>query len=222
MKEQLLASWQTYRDRIDALSLRERALIFAVVLGGIFAVANALFSPLFGQQTRLQKELAAMRAQTLAVQAQTEQMVAERANPDGINQRRLIELQHQLQKAGGAGEGSARGVVSPREMARLVQQMLAKDRSVLVVSVENVAPVSLTGETALAASGVSQPVIYKHGIRIELQGQYLELMRYLRALEALPWKVFWGEVQLHSDTHPVLRATVVIYTLSLDRAWIGV
>jgi len=64
--------------------------------------------------------------------------------------------------------------------------------------------------------------MYKHGLRIQLSGQYPDILRYLGALEALPWKVFWGEVQLQTEKYPVSRVTLVIYTLSLDEAWIGV
>jgi MSHA biogenesis protein MshJ len=59
-------------------------------------------------------------------------------------------------------------------------------------------------------------------MRIELKGQYLDIVRYLRALESMPAKVFWGEVQFESEKYPVSRITLVIYTISLNKAWLEV
>jgi hypothetical protein len=32
----------------------------------------------------------------------------------------------------------------------------------------------------------------------------------------------WGEVRLESGRYPTTTATLTVYTLSLDKAWIGV
>jgi MSHA biogenesis protein MshJ len=108
-------------------------------------------------------------------------------------------------------------------MAKLVQGMLAKNRKLKLLRVENLPPVALEqGAADKTPAPSSDVVIYKHGLRIELQGQYVDILRYLRALETMPWKVFWGEMRLETENHPNSRVSLVIYTLSPERAWIGV
>lgn len=235
MSPKLRQSFMRFLERIDALSLRERAFLFVGVLAVIYLiVANVVFPTLFSDLTRLEKELSAKRDQTRALQTQSEKIASERGrDPNEISRKRLAELRQELREREGALAGVVRGVVSPRDMARMVEQMLQRNRALTVVSVENLPPTPLLadgGETpptagaapAPAAAPASAGGMYKHGLRIQLSGQYPDILRYLGALEALPWKVFWGEVQLQTEKYPVSRVTLVIYTLSLDEAWIGV
>jgi MSHA biogenesis protein MshJ len=230
MSANLRQSLQRVAERIDALSLRERALMFVGMLAVLFVLAsNVAFSSLFAERTRLDRELTVKRDQTRALQAEIEKIAAERGrDPNEANRKRLTELKVQLREREGALSAVLHGVVSPREMARLIEQALARNRALTVVAIENLAPVPLTGDGAEAAPAGAPPAapasggMYKHGLRIELTGRYPDILRYLHALETLPWKVFWGEIRLEAQTYPVSRVTLVLYTLSLDEAWIGV
>jgi MSHA biogenesis protein MshJ len=103
-------------------------------------------------------------------------------------------------------------------MARLIEQMLLKNRGLQVMRVESIpaAPL-LEGGT----EGATDTMVYKHGMHIEIKGGYLDILRYLKSLEALPWKVFWGKVTLKTEKYPDSRVSLLIYTLSTHEAWIG-
>jgi MSHA biogenesis protein MshJ len=111
------------------------------------------------------------------------------------------------------------GLVPPKEMARLIEQMLLKNRGLQVMKVESIpATALLEGGNA---NGIAGTMVYKHGMQIELKGGYLDILRYLKSLEALPWKVFWGKVTLKTEKYPDSRVSLLIYTLSTHEAWIG-
>ncbi len=216
-------------ERIDALTLRERAILFVSVLAALFLLAtNVAFSSLFKERARLDQELTAKRDQTRTLQAQIESIVTEHGrNPDEVNRARIVELKAQLREREGGLSSSLHGVVSPREMARLIEQVLSRNRALTVVGIENLPAVLLQEDGSVAPAGDKPEKdaaagMYKHGVRIVLDGQYPDILRYLRSLEQLPWKVLWGEVRLQTDHYPISRVTLVIYTLSLDAAWIGV
>ncbi len=84
----------------------------------------------------------------------------------------------------------------------------------------------ITLETDKATMDVPAPAggigLYRHGMRIQVKGNYLDIIRVLRSMEGLPWKVFWGEVSVKTEKYPQSHATVVIYTLNQDRAGIGI
>ncbi|OGI42866.1 MAG: hypothetical protein A2150_02140 [Candidatus Muproteobacteria bacterium RBG_16_64_11] len=63
---------------------------------------------------------------------------------------------------------------------------------------------------------------YRHGMRIELKGGYLDMLAYLREVENLPWKMFWGQVTLQVEQYPVSRLVLHVYTLSTQESWIGI
>jgi MSHA biogenesis protein MshJ len=219
-----------FLERIDALTLRERAILFVGVLAALFLLAsNVVFSSLFKERARLSQELTAKRDQTRTLQTQIENIVAERGrNPDEINRTRIAELKTLLREREGGLTMALHGVVSPREMLRMIEQVLSHNRALTVVAIENLPAVPLQEDGTVAAAGTTSPEktaaagMYKHGLRIVLDGQYPDILRYLQSLERLPWKVLWGEVRLQTDHYPVSRVTLVIYTLSLDAAWIGV
>lgn len=213
-------------EHIDALSLRERALLFVGVLVALYLIAaNVVFGSLLGDLSRLDNELKSKREQVRTLQTQVEKIAAERGrDPNETNRARIAELKARLREREGDLTGAMQGVVSPREMARMVEQALSRNRGLTVVSVENLPPEPLVEGGGAPAEGQGNPGagMYRHGLRIELTGQYPDILRYLRSLETLSWKVFWSEVQIKTEKHPVSRVTLVIYTLSLDEAWIGV
>lgn len=64
--------------------------------------------------------------------------------------------------------------------------------------------------------------IFRHGIEIEFYGDFNSTVSYLKAVEALPWRFYWDEVNYTVEEYPQALVKVVIYTLSLDRGWIDV
>lgn len=219
--------------RIDALSLRERGILFLVVLSVLFWFATVVIFPSLGvEQQRLEQDLRAKLTQVQTLSDQNQAMMAKLAqDPEALAQARIADLKQHLRTEEASVASIIRGLVSPRDMPRLVQQMLAKNRTLQVIKLENLPAQPLEEEKAGAETTAPSPAaatptngarIYRHGMRIELRGQYVDIARYLRALEELPSKVFWGEVRFESEKYPMSRVTLVIYTISLNQAWLEV
>lgn len=213
------AQLKRWAEQIDDMSLRERALLFAVVIGVLYALASTLaFAPLQDEQARLEKDLKGRRDQIQLFEQQIQGILGQTEKTAGAGyQARVTALRERLYALDASLGGATQGLVSPKEMARLVERVLKQNRGLRLVKMENLPPEPLT--TAGAAPG--SHTIYKHGLRLELRGNYIDMVNYLRALEALPWKVLWGEVSLQADAQ---NSTIrfVVYTLSLQQSWIGV
>lgn len=213
LKTQLKAA----AERIDAMGLRERGLMFLVLMGVLYMAASTLaFGPLTAEQVRLERELKARHDQTRAMQTQIQELLGHTTGA-GTAKDRLQILRETLQGLDKSLTGITQSLVSPQEMARLIEQMLAQNRRLEVIKLENLPPAPLAAD----GGGLGQP-LYKHGMRIRFKGRYADVVQYLRTLERLPWKVFWGEVSLQADASPLSTVTLVIYTLSLRQSWIGV
>ena len=63
---------------------------------------------------------------------------------------------------------------------------------------------------------------YVHAIEIVIDGQYADILDYLQALEALPWKFRWNSLDLSTTGYPRNRVRIELSTLSLDSTWLGV
>ncbi len=229
MMEQLWAQIKKLGDRMDDMALRERGLIFVALLVVLYVVAtNFLFTPLQTEQATLKKQLQSTHSQTQKLETQLQAILEQSASdPDKINRAKLEALQEKLGTIDASLAETTAGLVSPQEMAKLVEQILKKNRRLKLVKVENLRPRPLgvqseDDEEGPAAAEQSDQAVYQHGMRIQLEGRYVDFVEYLEALEALPWKVFWGQAALETDDYPVSTLTLVLYTLSLREGWIGV
>jgi MSHA biogenesis protein MshJ len=52
-----------------------------------------------------------------------------------------------------------------------------------------------------------------------VRGNYLDMLNYMAALEAMPTQLFWGKAELQVEEYPGARLTLTLYTLSLDAQW---
>jgi MSHA biogenesis protein MshJ len=216
--DDLKTQFQGYANRIDAMSIRERALIFITLLVALYLLAvNVLFGPVNAVKDRLQQQISQKRQETQALEAQIQALLA--AGDDSAKRNKIVTLQENLKTMDAELVRVTAGLVPPREMARLIEQMLLKNRGLQVMKMESLPakPLLEGGSNA----GVTGTMVYKHGMQIELQGGYLDILRYLRTLEGLPWKVFWGKVSLKAEKYPDSRVSLLIYTLSTHEAWIG-
>jgi MSHA biogenesis protein MshJ len=224
MTQGLSASLKSLYERVDALSLRERGMIFIGVMAVICIMAlNLLLTPLRSENSRVEAALKAKNEQAQAVHLQLQALIGsseknqdtQRRDNVAVLEKELATLDQQLDQMTGGG------LVSPQQMAKLLEQMLASSRGLELIKIESLPRALAVDEPAPGNAKVSGAIVYKHGVRIEVRGRYFDIINYLKALEALPWKVYWGQVALETEQYPTSKLTLVIYTLSRHTGWIG-
>lgn len=214
-------------ERIDALSVRERGLIFISMLAVLYLLAyNVVFAPLRAEQARLDRDLKTRYQQIQTADAQLKALLsASGSGADAVSRNKLAALRKQLAELDEGVDRMTAGVVTPKEMAKLLEEVLTHNRNLRLIKLEALPPTPIDDvkrAVGAALPAVSDALLYSHGMRIEFSGRYFDIVDYLKALEKLPWRVFWGEVALEADEYPVSKVTLVIYTLSRYSGWIGV
>lgn len=224
MKAKLIA----YRERLDAMSLRERLLIFLMLAAVLIAlVANTALDPLLAKQKLLSQKLAQTQAQTQALEAQMSALAeAAKIDPDAPNKQRLAQLEAQRNSAYAALANARQGLVSADRMSQLLQELLGKNTRLKLVGIKTLPASSLLEPAKTAASPKAEAAaplgLYRHGVEISVEGSYPDLMAYLSALEHMPWRVYWSEANLSAQAYPTSRLTLTLFTLSLDKTWLSV
>lgn len=232
MKARLLA----YRERLDAMSLRERVLIFLMLAGVLIALATtSALDPLLAQQKQLSQKLAQTQAQTAALEAQMSALAeASKIDPDAANKQRLAQLEAQRNSAYAVLANAQQGLVSADRMTQMLQDLLVKNTQLKLISIKTLPATSLlepkisaTPDSKTTAPIQDKPTtatlgLYRHGVEISVEGSYAELLAYLAALERLPWRVYWSEARLSTQAYPTSRLTLTLFTLSLDKTWLSV
>ncbi|MDY7572939.1 MSHA biogenesis protein MshJ [Actimicrobium sp. CCI2.3] len=215
---------QRLRRAVDTLSLRERGVLF---LGALLALALSgkifLFDPQYARQQKLHDQIRADTAKTAVMHAEiTHQMQGRVSAADAVKQAMLAALQGQSQGLRGELSDINRLLVKPDDMAALLGDILMRHQRLRLVSFTTLPATNLLAGLTSAASTPANPGdIYKHRVELVVQGNYLDMLTYMVALEAIPSRLFWAKAVLHVDTYPEATLTLSLFTLSLDKKWLS-
>ncbi len=64
--------------------------------------------------------------------------------------------------------------------------------------------------------------LYRHGVTLIFEGKYFDIQQYLENLESLPWQFYWKKFDYIVGDYPTASVELEIYTLSTNKAFIGV
>ena len=209
-----MSSTASLLARFDKLSLRERALVALAVLAALVGLWDVLFmQPLRNQRNVLTQELSTYN-ETVGSPEQADQ-----ADPHRAAIMRLSDLQTQQQSIDAQLTSSAAGFVPAPKMVEVVHDVLSQQRGLKLISIRNLPMASLVPPAGEAAQGTAP---YVHPIELVIEGEYGDVLAYLQALEALPWRFRWKTLDLTTTQYPVNRVRIELSTLSMDKTWLGV
>lgn len=235
--------WQKIATRIDALTLRERAIIFALATLVLILGVNAfILDPLFAKQKALSVRMKTDQAKITDIQRQIQSTIQMAAiDPDAENRARLQMLVVQLKDMQSSLQDIQKGLIAPEKMANLLENILRRNSNLRLVSLKTLAPSNITEGTSADNPSLTQAartvtpnqgkpadgtqasgLVYKHGVEITVQGNYLDMVNYMAELEAMPSELFWSKVVLNAEDHAKTTLTLTLYTLSLDKQWLNI
>lgn len=225
----MMRYWEMARSRIDGMSLRERAMIFAAVsFVAIALVYTMLLDPLMAQQKASVAQVIQQQEKMKELQGQMQALFQARQDDEHSPLRvRSAQLKQQLQEKSSYLQSLRDRLVEPDKMVGLLEQVLNKNGKLQLVSLKTLpaSPVMPQGSNAAetgAKADNEQKQIFKHGVQITVRGSYLDLLQYLAALEKVPVQLFWGDVSFGVDQYPDAALTLTLYTLSLDKTWLAI
>jgi len=203
------------RAWLIARSGRERWMMVVATLALlIMGVELAVLSPLRVQRARIRTELAAAREQFDKLQAtlpaaiaqdtqRNEQMRARRTAAEQIIAAAQVDL------------------ISPRDMAQHLATLLARHPQLRVVGIQSQPPSSLlAGDTGAAGRAPAVPSLYRHGLQVQVEGRYLDLLAYLDALEKTPRRLYWRALDMKVPASGTPLTTLELFTLSTEAVWL--
>ena len=221
--------WLVLVARLDALAQRERIAVF--VAGALTVVALVYVAGI--EPALLRSRMLAARSvdqERLLATAQAQQrelLQTLSQDPDAALRLQIAQKQEQVADIDARLAGLQRTLVSPDRMPGVLRELIGQEQGVRLVSLRNLPATPLiAAPEGNAAAAVSAPAVtgrnvYRHGVEVVLEGNYLDLLAYVARLERQPWQVFWGRTVLSAD-YPTVVVSLTLYTLSLDKAWLTV
>ena len=208
------------KKAFEARNFNERVLLLGVLFvvlgyGWLVLVSDRLGA----EKSALARQIAVADAQILDAQ---ERMITVQASasedPDAFVRARYAQVQNETNEIDMRLSNLYGQLISPQEMATVLTSVLQRETNLELIGLENVASQSMV--QASASTGLLQ--VYRHGLKLEFEGEYLETIRYLKSLEELESNFFWETLTYELEEYPKGKITMSIFTLSTDEGWIGV
>lgn len=228
------------QNRIDSLSLRERSIVLGAILISIYFLFDTfIIQPLDIYQKNVHSNVVKSNAEIVALNVKIQQAVA--SSPGNQRQLKTQEVQRLRQENDSLDQElrqATASLVTPQQMTRLLQQVLEQTdglhlrkvtslgSSPLVVTAE---PSARTDKKPAAAAKDDKEsndnpaqMVYKHGLQIVFDGNFFATLEYLKKLEQLKWNFIWDDIKFEVTQYPEATTTLTLYTVSLNKNWIGV
>ncbi|MEO7404433.1 MAG: hypothetical protein ABIU95_12255 [Burkholderiales bacterium] len=226
--------------RINGRSLRERAILLAVVsiATGAFGYFWTL-SPTLEAKERIRREVVGKEAEIATLLTQIQTIAKDSLDPDRDNKARISQLKQLITDSETGLNKKRDRIVAPERVANLLEEVLSRHGKLVLVDLKSLPARPLLEQKSEEAASPKQAArksaepertdatdqvrgIYRHGIEIRVQGSYLELLRYLVELEKLPMQVFWSDVTIETKDYPVSELKLTLFTVSFDKVWLTV
>lgn len=210
--------------KFDALNERERiSIILLTAVAIIIVFVELVLSPLNQKYDIAEKQVVSLTAQTQQLESQILILNSKKnLDADFQEKQKISLLNEQITKINEQLKEKMRGLIEPKQMAKVLELVLAQNTDLQLQRVQSLDAKPLS---ALKAKNGEEPQslgIYRHGLQIEFKGSYLSTLKYLKALDELPWNFYWDVLELNVEKYPVSSIVITVHTLSFNEGWIGV
>lgn len=227
------ARWQALGAKFDAKAQRERLLLAVAAVGGVWLLGNSLLvDPALAKVRQTKAAVAQQEGELATVQAQTGVVRGQlQADPDAGRKADIARLNVRLKELEGDLKALEDRFIPPEQMNGLLESLLSNNARLRLVSLKSLAPTNLAeaAKAKVTEKAPENPVqvanplgLYKHGVELRLEGSYADLYAWLAQLESNQKKILWGDVRFVVTEHPRSVMTLVVYTLSTDKAWLSI
>jgi MSHA biogenesis protein MshJ len=202
---------------------RERLLVILALLSTVTMAGDSLLlKPVRIQIADSRVRLAGARAEL----DQLQKMVEERDREGSERLKaRQADLQARLTLAEAEIHRAQIDLVAPQDMARQLTAILQKFPQLRVVGIVSEPPVPVdegpdkSGKVPVSAEA-RRSMLYEHGLELTVEGRYLDLIGYLQQLERTPYKIYWRELEMKTNTEGVPVTRIRFFTLSRGPTWL--
>lgn len=187
------ARWKLWAAKVNALSLRERVVLFVSTLLCLLALADVLWlTPAQNRHKAVQQsfltqnaEIARLRAELQAAGVPVDQNQAVRARMDATAQE-IAGVDHDIKtQLALAGAG--------RALEPVLVQFLRRYNNLTLLG---------TGTLKAQETAAAVPGLTRQGLELRVAGPYPDLLRYVQGLESALPHLRWGSIQIKAEQQP--------------------
>jgi len=206
-------------EKVDGLSSRERVIIVVTAIAFIFGTYNQfVLAPFLETRSTLKKEMADIVPEMEVMQNTIESLVERQARDPNVALRSAIkEKKERIEALDDVIESETKRLIDPEKMPKILGYLLSRRSSLSINSVK-----SASGEPIMF-EGEEKPMgLFKHELKIELEGSYQQVQVYLGKIEELAEQVYWDDMVFEMKEYPTGTLRLNVHTMSTSKELIGV
>jgi MSHA biogenesis protein MshJ len=226
MSNSLEQEYKKLSIKFLALSLREQVLILFCGLAVVMLMMYTfLLEPMFNHSEKLQQNSMSDTTEITILIGQVAELTEKlQDDVNGPVRERIALLERQIQNISNQVKAQTDSLVPANKMADMLEGVLAGSKGLKLIELQSIAPLPILLNQPEEVEEGEEPVagLYRHGVTLVFEGNYFDIQRYLEKLESLPWQFYWKKFDYRVGDYPTASVELEIYTLSTNKAFIGV
>jgi MSHA biogenesis protein MshJ len=223
MSSTLQQKYKNLSSKFLKISVREQLLIlFCGLVFVILMMYTFLLESLLDNTQKLQKNSINVEKEISVLTVQVAKLYNKlKTDPNESVIARIAVLKRQIQDITRQIEAQTDHLVPANKMASMLESVLTGSKGLKLIELQSIPPVPiLLGQSE--TSNEPQYALYRHGVSLEFEGSYFDIQRYLEKLESMPWQFYWKKFDYLVGDYPTASVELEIYTISTNKAFIGV
>ncbi len=236
LKSLNVAAIKQLQEKIDARIMRERVLIFLSAIAVVFMLWNFIIQAPFDKKMQATKtELAELATQSTTTQAQiTAATTALLNDPHRLKKAQITQLKTDIAEVESRLQNTSQSLIKAEQLPQVLQDVLQKTTQLTLLEVATLPMrelqfISVNGVVSVSenkgSSENQEPRsmgVFEHVVELRVAGNYFQIVQFLTALEALPWRFYWQRLDYSVTQYPSAEIILRVYTLSSEEGLLGV
>jgi MSHA biogenesis protein MshJ len=203
----------------DGRMQRERVILAVAVLSvTALAFEGLWWGPQRHRAEVTEKSVASLEVQQESLQTELTALEAKEAeDPDTAIREQLDLLTKKIGDLDERLRGQTLQVLAPEQMPAMLRDMIGTVEGLRITGMHSEPAQQLVNDP-----DSNLPVLYRHGLVIDLKGDYFGLLQCMRKLEGLPWRLYWSGLDIRAHGFEPADFRLHVYAVSLREEWIRV
>ena len=205
-------------QRFASLTVREQRMVVGTALLLLWGIwDNFYYQPAQQAKQSLDNEIIQFDRQISTLKQLAQELEnTPTSDPNSKNRQNLSSLEQSIDHLKQQLSSGEKSFVPSNLMSSALRDMLKQYDNLKLIKLETLPPKGFGSE------GKELSWLYRHTLILTLQGDYFSTLNYLKALEALPWRIHWDHIDYQVKNYPIAETRIQIYTLSFEQDWLSV
>jgi MSHA biogenesis protein MshJ len=212
-----MTRWRQGRRMFDARLLNERRLlILAVISAMCFLLDSTLLTPSFQQFNLSSKRSNAAFIARDALVAENQKRKQDMSIKEVEALQEIKQIKERIERSKQALAQQQSMLVPARDMRSLLEGLLTSSGRLQLTLMRTLPPEEVKF-APVPGVAISNALLYRQSMEVAVTGEFMDVLTWLRSVEALPRKMLWDGLTLRTNEFGVVTLTLQVHTFSPDR-----